>query len=627
MEKVQIAGTNNCKSVNMGKRYQIVMFPFNNAATNCYMALMTFITYYGGYYLSGSFVGGVIAAAAMATLTVVLSTVVTLMRVFDGITDPIVGTMIDKTRGKFGKFRPYMIIGNLMMAVALVLMFFVIRPVNIGWLRWVLFIACYVIYVLGYTCQCACTKAGQTCITSDPHQRSQYVIWNMVGMIGSIVLVNLIGNGLLPILVAPIDEANNLGAQYNPIFYNILVPIVILISAFYTVLACIAIWTKDKPEFWGIDQNSKPAKLRDFASLLKGNSQIRWLVLSAGFNKLASTISTSAAVAILLYGIMMGSYNGLFMPMYALSFIFMGVFFILGARTAGSKGQKRAVVQYTAIAFVFYIGLVIMLSMWSPGNTSAQLSLIHWVDGKMYFSTNLFTIIWIALFGCGYGAYNCCSEMCIPMVADCTDYETYRSGNYVPGIMGTIFSLIDKLVSSLATLLITVFTVNLIPALNGALPSTGLDMTNFDFTGVKLSALICFCFLPMASWLITLVCMNFYKLSGSKLREIQAVNNVRKSAMAGGMSKEEAMATWITIDQVPAEFVQELRIKLDKKTGLPIGKPKHNILDKIYGALWGRNEKVPVEPSINAIPIPEAYLEKPVASCEKSDGASATPQI
>ena len=76
------------------------------------------------------------------------------------------------------------------------------------------------------------------------------------------------------------------------------------------------------------------------------------------------------------------------------------------------------------------------------------------------------------LFGCGYGAYNLCSEMCIPMIADCTDYETYRSGRYVPGIMGTLFSLIDKLVSSFATLLISVFTVSIIPALNGKLPST-----------------------------------------------------------------------------------------------------------------------------------------------------------
>jgi Na+/melibiose symporter-like transporter len=597
MEQAKTLQNQNSKSTNLGKRYQIILFPFNNAATNCYFALLTFITYYGGYYLSGSFVGGVLSATAMAALTIALSWVVTAMRIFDGITDPIVGAMIDKTNGKLGKFRPYMIVGNIMMAVSILAMFFLIRPIQASWLRWTLFILCYVIWVLGYTCQCACTKAGQTCITNDPKQRSQFVIWNMLGMIGSIVLVNLIGNGLLPIFINPVDAENGFGAQYNPQFYNILVPIVVLISAFYTVLALIAIWKKDRPEYWGIDTQSELARFRDYIDLLKNNKQILWLVLSAGCNKLAATIATSGTVAILVYYIMMGNYNGLYLPMYALSFVFMAVFFFIGTKTAGSKGQKRAVTQYTAIAFLFYIGLVVLLSIWDPNNSATHLSLIHWAeDGSMYFKTNLITIIWIVFFGCGYGAYNLCSEMCIPMIADCTDYETYRSGRYVPGIMGTLFSLIDKLVSSFATLLISVFTVSMIPALNGKLPSTGLDLTNFDFSGVKLSAIICFCLLPMIAWVVTLLCMYFYKLSGEKLREIQAVNAVRKDAIAGGMPKEEAMKMWQTIDQVPAEYVQEA-----SKT------PKENFMDKIYNKIWGKKEKTKAAPSSNAIEIPAQY--------------------
>lgn len=601
------------KSTNMGKRYQIILFPFNNAATNCYFALLTFISYYGGYYLSGGFVGGVLTAAAMAALTIVLSWVVMAMRIFDGITDPIVGSMIDKTNGKFGKFRPYMVFGNILMAVSIIAMYFLIRPVEQSWLRWTLFVLCYVIYVLGYTCQTACTKAGQTCITNDPHQRSQFVVWNMVGMIGSIVLVNMIGNGLLPIFVKPIDEVNGLGSQYNPQFYNILVPVVVLISALYTALAVFAIWKKDRPEFWGVDATSEPAKFKDYINLLKNNHQILWLVLSAGCNKLASTIATSSAVAILIYYIMMGSYNGLYLPMYALSFVFMAVFFFVGAKTAGRKGQKRAVTQYTAIAFLFYIGIVILLSVWDPNNSATHLSLIQWADdGSIYFQTNLITIVWIVLFGCGYGAYNLVSEMAIPMIADCTDYETYRSGKYLPGIMGTIFSLIDKLVSSFASLFIGVFTVALIPALKGALPSTGLDLTNFDYSGVKLSAIITFCLLPMAAWLVTLICMRFYKLSGARLREIQAVNSVRKAAINGGMPKDEAMVTWKTIDQVPAEYVQAIKVRINKKTGQPLSPLKENIADKIYNKIWGRKEKTSAEPSVNAIPIPEKYQTKDV---------------
>ncbi len=594
----------NKHSVNLAKRYQIILFPFNNAATNVYLTLMTFITYFGGYYLSGGFVGGVLTASAMATLTIVLSSIVTGMRIFDGITDPIVGSFIDRTNKKFGKFRPYMVIGNLMMAIALVLMFFVFRPIEAAWLRWVLFIFSYIIYVLGYTAQCAVTKAGQTVITNEPHQRSQFIIWNMVGMIGSIVLINLLGNGLLPMIVDPVDIDAGFGAQYNPEFYNILIPIGILISMVYTALAVVAIWKKDNAKYWGIDNSAVKAKFKDYISLLKYNNQIRWLVLSGGANKLASTISTSGTIAILLYFIMMGSYNGLFIPLYGISFVFMGYFFFIGARTAGRKGQKRAVSQYTLLAFIFYIELVVMLFLWDPNNASRQLALFHWrPNGSFYFQTNLYTIVWIILFGCGYGAYNCNSEMVIPMVADCTDYETYRSGNYVPGIMGTIFSLIDKLVSSFAALLITLFTVGIIPGLVGRLPSTGLDMTGFDYTGVRLSALITFAFIPMTAWVVTMISMRFYKLNGDKLREIQAVNAVRKKAIAGGMPKSEALNLWHTIDQVPREFINFKMHKQDFRKTLFL----EPIFDRIYHRLWGKYEDSTKEPSVNAIDIPEAY--------------------
>lgn len=665
MENVMPAATDNSSlAVNKGKKYQVALFPFNNAATNCYFALMAFITYYGSYYLIGNFVAAVLITAGMGALTIGLSTLVMGMRIFDGITDPIIGALMDKTNGRLGKFRPYMIIGNAVMAVSIMAMFFLIRPIGAGWLRWALFIVFYAIYVLGYTCQCACTKAGQNCITNDPHQRSQFIIWNMIGMIGSIVLVNLIGQGLLPMLVEtiPVFDANGipldangnmlmpvldalgnqlkdpngnllfqlldaagnpvflagepvyalqevLGVQYNPAFYNILVPIVVVVSAGYTVLALIAIWKKDRPEFWGLDTQGEKAKMKDYLGLLKNNSQIRWLVLSAGMNKFASTIATSVGVGVLLYGIMMGAYNGLYIPLYALSFVFMGIFFILGAKTAGRKGQKRAVTQYTAIAILFYIVLIIMLSIWDPNNPQTKLSILllgnNAPNGSFGISINFFTVIWIVMYGCGYGAYNCCSEMCIPMVADCTDYETYRSGNYVPGIMGTVFSFADKIVSSLSPLLTSVILVGMIPALNGKLPAVGAQIA--DYTGVKAAAILSFCVLPMLAWIVTLICMWFYKLTGPKLREIQAVNAVRKAAMAGGMSKEEAMKTWVTIDQVPGEFVAAEKIRKDKKTGQILPPPKENIMDKIYKKLWGRREEKIKEPSVNAIPVPAQY--------------------
>lgn len=628
---------------NKAKQWQIALFPFNNAATNVYFAFYTYFTYYALMYLTGStgaaLAGTVVSATLAITVSMFNGIFAPLMRVFDGITDPVLGGIMDKTKTKFGKFRPFMIIGNIMLALSIILMMVVFRgiPGSLSALRWVCFIVCYIIYVLGYTCQCAVTKAGQTCLTNDPKQRSQFVIWNMIGQIGSIVLVNIMTGGVLTNeAICPkgliINEADNgmslaalaaelgakgfdisnlglaadktytyvCGAAYGPQFYNIMVPFVVILSAVYTVMAVAAIWEKDKPQYWGVSE--KPAKLKDYVGIIKGNKEMRWLVLSSGLNKLASTVATSGTVAFLLYGCLMGDYNGLFIPFYALCFVFMGIFFLWGSSTAGKKGQKRGVAQFTVFALLFYIGVLILLCIYNHDNPATWLSLFS-MEGGFHLTINAYTILFIIFYGCGYGAFNCCDQLTIPMVADCTDYETYRSGNYVPGIMGTIFSLVDKVISSLQTLLLTLFIVVLVPGLN-ALPAEGTPY----MPGMELSTIICFCLLPMAAWLVTTFCMTRYGLSGKRLEEIQAVNAVRKAAVQGGMSMEEAMATWQTIDQVPAEFIPKKKPRIDKKTGLE-KVDKENFLDKIYNKVFARKEKVTsAPPSSNAIPIPNEYM-------------------
>ena len=592
------------QAVNRAKQWQVALFPFNNAATNVYFAFYTYFTYYALMYLTGSaktsLAGTVVSGGLVLAISTFNSLFAPLMRVFDGITDPICGSLMDKTATKFGKFRPFMVAGNCLLALSLILMMVAFRglPDSMSVLRWVVYIVSYVVYVIGYTAQCACTKAGQTCLTNDPKQRSQFVIWNMIGMIGSIVLINVMAGGVLTNeaicakgTIQYVDGDGIMqtlrGAAYGAQFYNIMVPFVIVLSAIYTCMAVAAIAEKDRPAFWGISE--KPATFKDYLGILKGNKEIRWLVTSAGLNKLASTVATSGTVAFLVYGCLMGNYNGLFIPFYALCFIFMGIFFVWGSRTAGQKGQKRGVAQFTCFAFLFYIGVLILLCLYNHDNPATHLSLFS-TEGGFHITINLYTILFIILYGCGYGAFNCCDNLTIPMVADCTDYETYRSGNYVPGIMGTVFSLVDKLISSLQTLLLQLFIVFIVPGLN-ALPAEGTPYME----GMKTSAIICFCLLPMAAWLVTIFCMTRYSLSGEKMREVQAVNAVRKAAVLKGMKMADAMNTWQTIDQVPERFVQKVEEKDGTKT----------VLDTLYEKYFTKTEKVSGKASSRAVEIPE----------------------
>ena len=119
-------------------------------------------------------------------------------------------------------------------------------------------------------------------------------------------------------------------------------------------------------------------------------------------------------------------------------------FFLLTVRTSQKEGQKASLMKYVSVALVYYVGVLVLL-LWGRGD-AFTLSIL----GENGLSINLYTILFIAFFGIGYGAYYATADMPIPMVADCSDYETYRSGKYIPGIMGTLFSLVDKLMSSLS---------------------------------------------------------------------------------------------------------------------------------------------------------------------------------
>ena len=91
--------------------WRIAGYALNNTATNLYLFLMNFIA----YYITGWVGLGVVLAGSFSMI----------MRVWDGVTDPFIGYIVDKTDGKFGKNRPFMIIGNIILALASCLMFFV----------------------------------------------------------------------------------------------------------------------------------------------------------------------------------------------------------------------------------------------------------------------------------------------------------------------------------------------------------------------------------------------------------------------------------------------------------------------------------------------------------------------
>ena len=500
-------------NINRAKLYQLALFPLNNGATNVYYVLiLTYIATFGNKVLG----------LAM----VFASFMVTGVRVFDAITDPIIGAMMDKTNGRFGKFRPFMVIGNVVMAISVIVLYCVtpLIPANMMWLRYTAFIVLYAVWVIGYTFQTSVTRAGQAVLTNDPKQRPLFTIFNTIGSLAGMGVMQFIG---------PIMAGDRFAGDYNASWFAIMTPIGIIVSVSLTTLAIIGIWEKDNSKYFGIGGDKKQKlKVSEYVQIVKANKPLQRLMIAGGGCKLALSIATNITVLIMLYSCMMGNYDSLYLPMMVLGYVFSVPFFALTVRTSQKKGQKASLMTYVRLALICYIGVLVLLLLWKHGDPTRNLSIM----GENGLSINLYTIAFILCFGIGYGAYYATADMPIPMVADCADYETYRSGRFIPGIMGTLFSLVDKLVSSLSA---TVVSIALLFIGVHDLPT---KLTPY-VSGMNWVVIVLFCLIPMCAWALTLWAMKGYELDGARIKTIQAVNAARKAAITDGMSVEDAMAT------------------------------------------------------------------------------------
>ncbi len=519
-----MSDTPRAASTNRAKMYQLVLFPLNNGATNVYYVLiLSYVAMFGN--------------TVLGIATVFASVMVTGMRVFDAITDPIIGALMDKTNGKFGKFRPFMVAGSIIMALSVIALyvFTPFVPASMMWLRYVLFILLYAVWVLGYTCQTSVTRAAQAVLTNDPNQRPLFTIFNTVGSLAGMGAMQFIG---------PILARDGIFGDYNRSWFAAMTPIGIVVSVILTILAIIGIWEKDQPKYFGVGGGKQEqVKISEYVQIVKANKPLQRLMVAGGGCKLALSIATNVTVLVMLYSCMMGDYDNLYMPMMVLGYVFAVPFFLLTVRTSQKEGQKASLTRYVRVALICYVGVLALLLLWNPENPNFKMSII----GPNGLSINLYTILFILFFGVGYGAYYATADMPIPMVADCADYETYRSGKFIPGIMGTLFSLVDKLVSSLSATVVGV-----------AVTMIGLETLPVKSTpytpGMNVVVIVLFCVIPMVAWALTLIAMRGYELDGKRVKEIQAVNAVRKQAIADGMSLEEAMDKWKTMEDLPAEY-------------------------------------------------------------------------
>ena len=323
--------------LNRAKIWQIGLFSLNNTSTNLYLAMMGYVSYY---------------ANGIAGLGVVLiSFILTGMRVFDGITDPVIGYVIDKTNGRFGKFRPFMVIGYLLLAASSLTLFFTTHLVP-SFLRAPYFILVYSVYIIGYTFQTAVVKSGQSVITNDVSQRPIITFFD-----SSFIML---AHGLVAFYVSVYMIGKYHTLSSAGLFTEFVITVVIL-SGLCTALAVVGIWEKDKSRYFRLDHEDRNSiHFKDYFRILKTNKPIRMLVIAAASNKFAAMVYGNSTVIVMLYGILMHNYPLAGLIGIVIGFPNLGIIY-LGILYARKVGQKKTMITATWCAIAFQTMLMLLM--------------------------------------------------------------------------------------------------------------------------------------------------------------------------------------------------------------------------------------------------------------------------
>lgn len=473
------------QEIHRAKLWQLPLFACNQIGINMYVFFMGFIS----YYLNG-----------MVGVAVVLATsFVTIMRIWDAFTDPVGGHLLDKLNSKFGKFRPFMLIGNVGMAATSLIMLAVTEKLP-QVIRFPFFIVIYLIYVLFMTAQNTVGRAGLAALTNDPKQRAAYGVMEAVFIT---LLYSVMPSYFYGTLVG---QSRGFTMEFFMSGWKIVAPI----SLLATVISMIGIWPADNEKhFIKNTGNVNKFSLKNYWDVLKNNRAMQMLVVSASTDKLATQVQNNATVSVMLYGIICGNL-ALSGALAAYTSIPNMLFVLFGVGIIAAKlGQNKAMVVSSWGGLATCTLLVALFCFGDP-------TTLGFPGYEGFSGWTAFSVLFLGLYILMKGFAAISTGVITPMIADVTDYETVRTGNFVPGLIGTVFSFVDKFVSSFGATV-----VGLLCACIGytkQLPTVEDPLT----PSMKFMGLFCMFGIVMIGLVCNLIAMKFYPLTKEKMEEVEA---------------------------------------------------------------------------------------------------------
>lgn len=390
----------------------------------------------------------------------VMGTMFLVARIWDAVNDPMMGIITDRTNTKWGKYRPYLILTPIVMAVS-VIMLFTVPEISETW-KIVWAYAFYILYGMSYTAYGVPYVASSYVVTNNTKDRDSYLAISSIIMTACSCAVSIFG---LAAIQAFGDGANGYRST-------------VILLAFIAVLAAWINGFKNREINTAVQQEKN--SLQDYTDILVKNKPFQRMLI---MNFLIVT-AINIPLGVLLY---------------YLKYI------------VGNEGHyifimiELLVIQFTVMSIT--TGLTRKIGK----KQSMMLSLFFMMSGAVLllvaYQNIVLLYVGIGIIGVGTAILQVSLNI---LTADTVDYGEWKFGKHSEGVVFSLTSFANKLATAFVGAII-----------GYGLEIIGYVANQEQTDATKLGLRVLMTMVPVVLELIAILIFRKYELDTATLNQMQ----------------------------------------------------------------------------------------------------------
>ena len=394
-------------------RKNLIMFPLGTVGRDMVYSLVT------NFLLTFVLFTRSLTAAQLSAITAIMVGA----RIFDALNDPIMGNIIERTRTKWGKFKPWIVIGMFSTSAVIYAAF---NTKLQGWSFVWFFGVIYFLYSITYTMGDISYWGMIPALSSDGDTRNTFTarttLFAGIGGTAASILIPLLTTG-----------ANAIGGSTSVAYGRIALVIAFLAPAF---LCFVLFGVRERRE--DLSEPVPPVSFKKIWSTISGNDQLIWIAIIFLIHEIGNGVVMSGIGSTYIY-FEFGYEGGLYSLFTTVGMSVTALLMVFYPAISRKLPRKKLMGVLVKVATLGYILMIAVLAMRAGKHYALGMDL-------------KFLILTIGYMLANFGQYGFYLILMISVI-NTVEYNEYLHGTRDEGIITSLRPFLTKLASALTVVI------------------------------------------------------------------------------------------------------------------------------------------------------------------------------